>query len=1083
MAMSALLAGADIWSTGAFAMESPLKDLLDSDNFTLEQLLAEDELLQEIRGVHPKLIDFLGTEEIVTRLVQYIALSPNKEDTPQWLKDLRNDTAAQFSDDQIHIRFPYVCCEVICCEVPNFLETLIDGKVKEDPSILEDENSVEVVAPKRILTLFVNSILSYQGRLDDYRAGYLEKILTLLVRTKPQIMVDFFNQHKDLLQDMVRHIYSHSIMQIVQRLLLPKRPIPQPEDGEQDEEGLITSAADETPFHCSWSEDPASLNLLLDALEDEDCSLNASEVLATIVQNSLLSSETMLTLTSTDSLQRIIADCVTVQDTFSPHESLMTSAMNVLESIILQLGGYGSVGTMTLVPEEGMDLPHEHLIADLDNLVELLPGLLDSLSGLLRHEDTKEWTSMMQFSKTDPQQLLGTARLRIVRVLEALVLLGDACVDRCLVQSDCLGLCLDLFWEFQWCSMLHQSVANLLVHAFEGVLRYDMQDYFINRCRLLTRLMDSFHADRSQATTKELTPTAVDSEPLPVSEDDVDAVLEQQEGSDQVVDAPGLDQGASSMHSTATSNAESAVAQSFRLGYMGHVIIICQALVQAYTAEDMDGKENVQTEEGQPQQPELCDLWEVVSTCEQSEQWFKFVATTLSTETAIQTMPLGGFVAGSNDPLHAHRPEPEDGEDFDMSAPMPPRGILGDGELLDMDDNELDIAASMISGLSLSKPSEGGGDDDAQSGSAGSGDSEKSYNSGETNRSEGGYLFDDPLGKLGSGLGIELGKLTKYKPGDDANAEAQPVGTTSDDDDDYHNSSSDEEPDHGRSDSGDVPVMDLFAGNFDVSDGGAKPAMDAPTEEFANFADAFSDQPPADEEFGAFESAKPVEGDGAAGDSTQGSSSEIDELFGEGDHSALLEVDDPSDHEGTTAAPVDILGDTSDDSLSAVPLHRPEPEALSPSSDLRPESPVIPPTTSTDGVLLDENKSSTMSFVDNAEPAPSFDESKVVDEGDTTVDESTASEGAASTPYPSPAEEPIAIDPIATSSEESDVVGDLPVGDLPVLDSVPSPNKAASPSNGEAPLSPGSVKAAPSDELFADMAKKVEEESSTASSS
>ena len=66
----------DIWCSGAFSFESPLKDLLDSGEYTLEQLLAEDELLQELRGMHPQLIEFLSSEESVAGLLQYVILPP-----------------------------------------------------------------------------------------------------------------------------------------------------------------------------------------------------------------------------------------------------------------------------------------------------------------------------------------------------------------------------------------------------------------------------------------------------------------------------------------------------------------------------------------------------------------------------------------------------------------------------------------------------------------------------------------------------------------------------------------------------------------------------------------------------------------------------------------------------------------------------------------------------------------------------------------------------------------------------------------------------------------------------------------------
>ncbi len=80
-------------------------------------------------------------------------------------------------------------------------------------------------------------------------------------------------------------------------------------------------------------------------------SQNASEVLITIIQHSLLSSKTMLTLTLPANLGKVVT-AATILPTgttyFTPHESLLTSAMNVLESLILQLAGYGAVGTMSL---------------------------------------------------------------------------------------------------------------------------------------------------------------------------------------------------------------------------------------------------------------------------------------------------------------------------------------------------------------------------------------------------------------------------------------------------------------------------------------------------------------------------------------------------------------------------------------------------------------------------------------------------------------------------------------------------------------------------------------------------------------
>jgi len=66
----------DIWSTEAFSYytsyQSPLKTLLDSNSYTLQQLLAQDELLQELRGCEVKLIEYFSKEEVVAELVQVL---------------------------------------------------------------------------------------------------------------------------------------------------------------------------------------------------------------------------------------------------------------------------------------------------------------------------------------------------------------------------------------------------------------------------------------------------------------------------------------------------------------------------------------------------------------------------------------------------------------------------------------------------------------------------------------------------------------------------------------------------------------------------------------------------------------------------------------------------------------------------------------------------------------------------------------------------------------------------------------------------------------------------------------------------
>ena len=565
--------------------------------------------------------------------------------------------------------------------------------------------------------------------------------------------------------------------------------------------------------------------------------------------------------------------------------------------------------------------------------------MLSSLSNLLLYPGAENWVSPMQFSRTRPQNILGSSRLRIVRLLESLVLLGDPSVDTILCESNCLEVCLDLFWKFQWCSMLHQSVANLLVHVFEGQnARSELQSYFIVKCNLLGRLMDSFSQGTedcidspASVSNAELSQNLMDlkdgkqqpplssvasekgsaDEVLPVSDDDVDAAMEQQEGSSgplevdiETTNGPEQSENDGVEGHDGTDHVPP---QSFRLGYMGHVIIICQALVHACTSdgkseapslaggaisEEVSGElenfvnkfntdddapqpdqrpessseslergragESVATEETPSSAPLI--LAQLVDTHLLSRNWQEFVSTTLASETAIQSTPLGGFPGGTPgmDPLHAHRPglAEDSGYDDDDGAapPLPPRGLLVGGDVIDMDDNDLDVAASMMAGLSLRRP------DDVGDGRT---DSEllPAIPAQSNGPAPGGYMYDDPLGD---------GRFGRFDEDDDSSSdeESELSGNTGD--------SGGAVADGGNDN--DAPVMDLFAGNFDAfGDKDTGGETNGAWSDFANFDDAFAGAETLDDN-PAIES-----------------KSNFDDVFGEvKDHAKLLEeLDNP----------------------------------------------------------------------------------------------------------------------------------------------------------------------------------------------
>lgn len=118
-------------------------------------------------------------------------------------------------EDELHqFKYPYMSCEVLCCEVPEIMDVIVE----HDNGRFLDQ-------------LF--AILEPDTPINHYLAGYFEKVLEVLFRRKTIKMMAYLNQKGvPLLKLFLKHIDNYSIMQIVQRLLLPHIPFSMGELGD-----------------------------------------------------------------------------------------------------------------------------------------------------------------------------------------------------------------------------------------------------------------------------------------------------------------------------------------------------------------------------------------------------------------------------------------------------------------------------------------------------------------------------------------------------------------------------------------------------------------------------------------------------------------------------------------------------------------------------------------------------------------------------------------------------------------------------------------------------------------------------------
>lgn len=350
-------------------------------------------------------------------------------------------------------------CEVVCCEVPEILNSL-----------------VEQHEGKYLRSLF--SLLENEARLDNYLSGYFEKILEMLFRRMTVPMMSFLNDAgPPLLLRFLRHIDNYSIMQIVQRLMLPHIPF-----SSQQSDSLETVPYDEIKEHyqCNWSYINESCVLLLDRLFDDsnvDVPLHVSDLLITVLQLSPPETLVIKRLCDVESIERLLqscvaadADTVSVASPFTASASKSLASISVLESLVSRL--FESSLPFEQQNGSGREADNEHFSsvkASIDVICEQFVSYVPRMTAILRGymADPPACESTTDQCRCSVPRL-GHRGLQLVKLIESVVRLSSASVDRCMCEEGLFSTCLQLFYHFRANSLLHLSVQRIFITVIES---------------------------------------------------------------------------------------------------------------------------------------------------------------------------------------------------------------------------------------------------------------------------------------------------------------------------------------------------------------------------------------------------------------------------------------------------------------------------------------------------------------------------------------------------------------------------------------------------------------------------------------
>lgn len=213
------------WRFGGYANISTIDTILEKPDFTLEDLLDESDLIQELKQHNTKLIEYLREEKVLEKLLEYVVaprLEPvenpddDKEDEEKKKGKLilpfgRPRASSLATDDGEHAedegekkrnRYAYVAAEVLSSDNWSIYEALM-----ESTSLLRNFwNFLKLPAP-----------------LDPLQASYFTKVNESLFDKKTEEMLDLLKSLDHAVPDMLRHVDCPMIMDLLLKIISLER--------------------------------------------------------------------------------------------------------------------------------------------------------------------------------------------------------------------------------------------------------------------------------------------------------------------------------------------------------------------------------------------------------------------------------------------------------------------------------------------------------------------------------------------------------------------------------------------------------------------------------------------------------------------------------------------------------------------------------------------------------------------------------------------------------------------------------------------------------------------------------------------
>ncbi len=213
------------WRFGGYANISTIDTILEKENFQLEDLLGESDLIQELKQHNAKLVEYLREQSVLEKLLEYV-VAPKLEPVATPDDETEGDDeekgkgiklpftrpravsgATDIVSDQEEIekkrnRYAFVAAEILSSDNWSIYEALMESKA--------------------LLRKFWE-FLSLPAPLDPLQASYFTKVNESLFDKKTEEMIEFLKSIENAIPNMISHVDCPMVMDLLLKIISLER--------------------------------------------------------------------------------------------------------------------------------------------------------------------------------------------------------------------------------------------------------------------------------------------------------------------------------------------------------------------------------------------------------------------------------------------------------------------------------------------------------------------------------------------------------------------------------------------------------------------------------------------------------------------------------------------------------------------------------------------------------------------------------------------------------------------------------------------------------------------------------------------